>query len=232
MTEFEILLVDDDPRLQRLVEAHLTEHGFTVHCLPDGKKVDDALRAKTIDLLILDIGLPEEDGLSICRRLRARWNVPILMLTARGDAIDRIIGLEMGADDYLAKPFHPRELVARTRAILRRSSKADSAQESAGDQLEIGPFCLRKNQQEIWYRGERLPLSHADFLLLRMLMEHAGNPVSREQLMWMTRRRRLDAEDRSIDMHISRLRRILGNDGSAIIRTARNLGYQFFAPDP
>ncbi|MEY2342238.1 response regulator [Acidithiobacillus sp. IBUN Pt1247-S3] len=223
--------MDDDARLRSLVEAHLVEYGFIVQSLPDSERIEEVLQLRPIDLVILDIGLPHEDGLSICRRLRGVWDLPILMLTARGDELDRIIGLEMGADDYLAKPFHPRELVARVRAILRRSKNVNGSLSALDSELCIGPFRSRTDQQEISFRGKRLPLSRADFLLLHTLMERAGGPVSREQLLWISRGRRLDAEDRSIDMHISRLRRILGAEGNEIIRTVRNYGYQFFAPD-
>ncbi|WP_369573555.1 response regulator [Acidithiobacillus sp. IBUN Pt1247-S3] len=231
MDGHDILLVDDDARLRSLVEAHLVEYGFIVQSLPDSERIEEVLQLRPIDLVILDIGLPHEDGLSICRRLRGVWDLPILMLTARGDELDRIIGLEMGADDYLAKPFHPRELVARVRAILRRSKNVNGSLSALDSELCIGPFRSRTDQQEISFRGKRLPLSRADFLLLHTLMERAGGPVSREQLLWISRGRRLDAEDRSIDMHISRLRRILGAEGNEIIRTVRNYGYQFFAPD-
>ena len=231
MNGYHLLLVDDDLRLRGLVKAHLETEGFAIETLSNGEQIEHILQVKPVDLLILDIGLPQEDGLSICRRLRPHWDLPILMLTARGDELDRIIGLEMGADDYLAKPFHPRELIARIRAILRRSSRNGHRQITSPSQLKLGPFDVSAEREEISFRQSRLPLTHADFLLLYTLMRRSGEPVSREQILWITRRRSLEADDRSVDMQISRLRKILGNEGSEIIRTVRGRGYQFFAPE-
>ncbi|MFA7495052.1 MAG: response regulator [Acidithiobacillus sp.] len=226
-----ILVVDDDLRLRSLVESHLQGYGFAVRGMNDGRHLEAALTETPTDLIILDLGLPHEDGLQICRRLRQHHDIPILMLTARGDEVDRILGLEMGADDYLAKPFHPRELVARIQAILRRVRSATPHPENALTTYQCGPFQVDMTRQEIHHHDQKMTLTSAEFLTLAMLIKHEGQALTREKLMWLTRGRQLEADDRSIDMQISRLRRLLDNKPGRPrhIRTVWGHGYLFVA---
>ncbi|MDD5376047.1 MULTISPECIES: response regulator [Acidithiobacillus] len=230
-TRKQILVVDDDLRLRGLVESHLQGFGFGVRGMSDGRQIESLLAEAPVDLIVLDLGLPHEDGLQICRRLRQHHDVPILMLTARGDEVDRILGLEMGADDYLAKPFHPRELVARIQAILRRVRGANRPSGMATAPFQCGPFSVDMSRQEILRDGKALSLTSAEFQTLATLIQHEGQPLTREKLMWLTRGRQLENDDRSIDMQISRLRRLLdGSPGQPRhIRTVWGHGYLFVA---
>ena len=225
-----ILVIEDDPRLRTLVESHLRSYAFTVQGLSDGRQVERVLGERHVDLIILDLGLPGEDGLQISQRLRQKHSVPILMLTARGDELDRILGLEMGADDYLAKPFHPRELLARIQAILRRTRGAPPPA-NIEESRTAGPFRMDRKRQEIFLDGERLELSTAEFFTLAAFIDHEGEVLSREKLLRLSRQRSRDPEDRSIDMQISRLRRVLGDDQrpNRHIRTVWGRGYLFVA---
>lgn len=226
-----ILVVEDDLRLRSLLESHLRSFGFAVQGQATGQGIKDILREGKIDLLVLDLGLPKEDGLQICQRIRRDSQIPILILTARNDELDRILGLEMGADDYLTKPFHPRELIARIQAILRRTrASAPSSREAPAEQI-IGPFRIDRARQEIFLNDRLLELTTNEFLTLAVLIEHEGQILSREKLLWLTRQRNLDPEDRSIDMQISRLRRLLGDDQreQRRIRTVWGRGYLFVA---
>jgi two-component system phosphate regulon response regulator OmpR len=226
-----ILVVEDDVRLRGLVESHLRSYAFSVQGLGDGRQVERVLAESAIDLIVLDLGLPGDDGLQICRRLRQQCAVPILMLTARGDELDRILGLEMGADDYLAKPFHPRELVARIQAILRRTRGPAPPPARVEESCKVGPFRVERRRQEIFLEERRLDLSTAEFNTLAVLIDHEGQVLSREKLLRLTRQRSHDPEDRSIDMQISRLRRLLGDDRreNRHIRTVWGRGYLFVA---
>ncbi len=228
-----ILVVEDDLRLRSLVQSHLRSYAFSVQGLGDGRQVERVLAESAIDLIVLDLGLPGDDGLQICRRLRQKCSVPILMLTARGDELDRILGLEMGADDYLAKPFHPRELLARIQAILRRTRAPALPLARVEESCEVGPFRVDRRRQEIFLQEKRLELSTAEFNTLAALIDHDGQVLSREKLLRLTRQRSHDPEDRSIDMQISRLRRLLGDDRreNRHIRTVWGRGYLFVA-DP
>ncbi len=221
-----ILVVDDDDELRALLQSYLGEHGFDVAAVPDGSGMRRELADSGFDLLILDVMLPGEDGLALCRELRSKSRIPILMLTARGDELDRIIGLEMGADDYLPKPFHPRELLARIRSILRRVQ--DLAGEAparvfhfAGWTLDIGLRHL------VGADGVAVPLSTGEFRLLQSMAENANRVMSRDRLMDVLSGREAGPFDRSVDVMISRLRRRLGDDGREpeIIKTVRNEGY-------
>jgi two-component system phosphate regulon response regulator OmpR len=228
-----ILVVDDDLRLRSLVEAHLRQVGFTVDGVRDGQGLDHKLHGGEVDLIILDLGLPDEDGLQICQRLRLTYDTPILILTARGEEEDRLPGLEMGADDYLSKPFHPRELIARVQAILRRTKPMNRGRQHA-DEPEIcmkGAFVVDTRRQKILWRGEPLELSQADFQTLSTLIKHEGQPLSRERLMLLSRGRTYASDDRSIDMQISRLRKLLDSktDGAQHIRTVWGSGYMFLS---
>lgn len=221
-----ILVVDDDDELRALLQSYLGEQGFSVAAVPDGSGMRSELADNGFDLVILDVMLPGEDGLALCRELRSKSRIPILMLTARGDELDRIIGLEMGADDYLPKPFHPRELLARIRSILRRVQ--DLAGEAptrafhfAGWTLDIGLRHL------VGSDGVAVPLSTGEFRLLQAMAENANRVMSRDRLMDVLSGREAGPFDRSVDVMISRLPRRLGDDGREpeIIKTVRNEGY-------
>ncbi len=220
------LLVEDDLRLAQLVTEYLGLNGVVVTHVGDGRQgLEEALRFR-YDVVLLDLMLPGRDGLSICRDLRARSDVPILMLTARGEETDRVIGLEMGADDYLSKPFSPRELLARIRALLRRV-RGQAGPATAV--LRIGDLELDPSARRAVYRGAELDLTGYEFDLLRVLAERAGRILSREQLMELARGAADEAFDRSIDVHVSRLRQKLGDDARAprLIKTIRGAGYLY-----
>ncbi|WP_040570683.1 response regulator [Methyloversatilis thermotolerans] len=227
-----ILVVDDDPDLRELLRDYLGKQDMDVRTVADGAGLRAALEREPCDLLILDIMLPGEDGLSLCREIRARSKLPILMLTARGDELDRIIGLEMGADDYLPKPFHPRELLARVRSILRRAPDRAEGDGSvrglkfAGWTLDLGARHL------VDEAGVVTPLSSGEFRMLNALVENANRVLSRDQLMDVLAGRDAGPFDRTVDVMISRLRRRLGDDGREprIIRTLRNEGYVLNGP--
>lgn len=217
-------MVDDDPRLAAMVSEYLGEAGLRVSVAPDGRSGLERLAREPYDAVILDLMLPDMDGLEVCRRLRGRSDAPVLMLTARGDAMDRVVGLEMGADDYLPKPFEPRELLARVRAILRRREAGRGAGVLRFGRLEIDrdARCARVD-------GVERPLTSHQFTLLVALAEHAGRVLSREALMDLVRGETLEAFDRSIDVHVSRIRAAIENDPRhpRRILTVRGAGYVF-----
>lgn len=228
-TQPNILIVEDDTEIRELVAAYLRDHGFAVTEAIDGKTLDAALaRDGMPDLLILDVMMPGEDGLSICRRLRARSGVPILMLTARAEDIDRIVGLELGADDYLAKPFNPRELLARIRAILRRGERQ---RESDGERIRVDHLLVNVARREVVLAASQtaLDLTSAEFDLLECFVRHPGRVLSRDQLMDWTRGRTADAFDRTIDVQVSRLRKKIETEETTLIKTVRNHGYLLIA---
>ena len=221
-----ILVVDDDAELRALLQSYLGAQGYEVVAVESGQALRRELAAGSFDLVILDLMLPGDDGLSLCRELRATSSLPILMLTARGDELDRIVGLEMGADDYLPKPFHPRELLARIRSILRRMQDRAGvaparALRFAGWSLDIG---LRHLLGE---DGVAVPLSTGEFRLLHALAESANRVLSRDRLTDVLSGREAGPFDRSVDVMIGRLRRRLGDDGRepTLIKTVRNEGY-------
>lgn len=225
-----ILVVDDDDELRQLLQTYLGEQGYAVQTVPDGAAMRALMSTQSFDLVILDVMLPGEDGLSLCRELRARSRIPILMLTARGDELDRIIGLEMGADDYLPKPFHPRELLARLRSILRRVQ--DASGEGPARELHFAGWTLDLGARHLLGAdGVAVPLSSGEFRLLQALAENATRVLSRDRLMDVLSGREAGPFDRSVDVMISRLRRRLGDDGREpeIIKTVRNEGYLFAA---
>lgn len=229
-----VLVVDDDARLRALLERYLSEQGFQVRSVANGEQMDRLLTRENFHLMVLDLMLPGEDGLSICRRLRNSNNmIPILMLTAKGDEIDRIVGLEVGADDYLPKPFNPRELLARIKAVLRRqvieAPGAPSAEETI---IEFGEFRLNLGTREMFRGEEAMPLTSGEFAVLKALVTNAREPLSRDKLMNMARGREYSAMERSIDVQISRLRRMLEVDPGKprYIQTVWGLGY-VFVPD-
>ncbi|WP_153445901.1 osmolarity response regulator transcription factor OmpR [Vibrio algicola] len=231
---YKILVVDDDARLRSLLERYLTEQGFQVRSVANAEQMDRLLTRENFHLMVLDLMLPGEDGLSICRRLRHDNNqLPIVMLTAKGDEIDRIVGLEVGADDYLPKPFNPRELLARLRAVLRRQSvEAPGAPSSDEEIVTFGEFTLNLGTREMFRAEEPMPLTSGEFAVLKILVTHSRTPMSRDKLMNMARGREYSAMERSIDVQISRLRRMLEEDPShpRYIQTVWGLGY-VFVPD-
>ncbi len=226
-----LLIVDDDPALRELLGAYLGQHGYRVSALPDGNALREALERDPPDLLILDLMLPGRDGLELCREVRARSSLPVIMLTARGDDTDRIVGLEMGADDYLPKPFNPRELLARVRALLRRARATPTADGEPGTEparLRFAGWTLDTLARHlVGADGLVVPLSGAEYRLLKVFVERPNRVLNRDQLLDLTRGREATPFDRSIDVQVSRLRRRLGDDprNPAIIKTLRNEGY-------
>jgi DNA-binding response OmpR family regulator len=219
-----ILLIEDDLRLAEMVSSYLGEAGFSVTHAATGNAGISLATRDGFDALILDLMLPDIDGLEVCRRVRARAGTPILMLTARGDAMDRVVGLEMGADDYLPKPFEPRELLARLKAILRRRGGDEPREMLRFGRLQIDPGAL-----EVRLDGEPRPLTSHQFALLLVLARHAGRVMSRDAIMDLLKHERLEAFDRSIDVHISRIRAAIEDNPKKPRRviTVRGAGYVF-----
>jgi two-component system OmpR family response regulator len=224
-----ILIVDDDRDIRTLLAEYLEGNGLAAQAVPDGAAMWKALESERVDLIVLDLTLPGEDGLTLCRSLRAQSNLPVIMLTARGDALDRILGLEMGADDYLPKPFEPRELLARIRSVLRRSAMpAQPADPVRAQRLRFGDWVLDLGARHLVGKsGVVVALSGAEFRLLKIFLEHPNRVLSREQLLDLTRGREADAFDRSIDLQVSRLRQKLADDARSprLIKTVRSEGY-------
>lgn len=231
---FRILVVDDDLRLRDLLKRYLGEQGFNVKVVNDAAQMDKALLREHFDLMVLDLMLPGEDGLAICRRLRGTGNqIPIVMLTAKGDDVDRIIGLEMGADDYLPKPFNPRELVARIHAVLRRQPQTPPGAPVADDEdVSFGQIVVQLGNRVLIRNGEETLLTTGEFALLKVLLQHPRQPLSRDRLMELARGREYDVFDRSIDVQISRLRKLIEEDPGKprYIQTVWGFGY-VFVPD-
>jgi two-component system OmpR family response regulator len=231
MAQRTMLIVEDDREIRSLLADFLAREGFKAICAADGAAMDKALDHARPDLVVLDIMLPGEDGRAICRRLRAKGNLPILMLTARGEDVDRIIGLEIGADDYLLKPFNPRELLARIRAILRRVDGAGVKE--AISRVTFGALLADFNTRSVVTTGgASIDLTSAEFDLLVCFLERPKRVLSRDQLLDWTRGRSADPFDRTIDVSVSRLRRKLSSADPAagqIIKTVRNGGYLFAA---
>ncbi len=218
-----ILLVDDDAELCGLLGEFLRREGFTVDCEHEGNRGLERASQTGVDLVVLDVMLPGIDGFEILRRLRQHSKVPVIMLTARGEDVDRIVGLELGADDYLPKPFNPRELAARIRAILRRYEPRPPAKDG---RLEVNGVLLDPGTREVFAHGKRVELTTFEFDILEMLMRSAGRVLSRDALMENFYNRKATPFDRSIDMHISHLRKKLDR-GDSLIKTIRGVGYQF-----
>lgn len=219
-----ILLVEDDTRLAAMVSDYLGEAGFRLTIAPDGAAATRQIESADFDAVILDLMLPDADGLDLCRAIRGKSDVPLLMLTARGDPLDRVVGLELGADDYLPKPFEPRELLARLRAILRRRGAGVAA-----DVLRFGRLEIDRAAREVRLDGLRRALTGQQFTLLLALAERAGRVLSREALMDVTKGEALEDFDRSIDVQISRLRAAIEDDPKRPRRilTLRGAGYVF-----
>jgi len=229
-----ILIVDDDREINALLAEYLEKNGYRAFTAGDGKAMWKTLDEARIDLIVLDLNLPGEDGLTLCRNLRTRSSIPIVMLTARGEPLDRILGLEMGADDYLPKPFEPRELFARIRSVLRRTRALPPEMESAEPkQARFAGWTMDFTARHLINPQDVVvALSGAEFRLLKIFIDHANRVLSRDQLLNMTQGRDADPFDRSIDLQISRLRQKLGEDARApqIIKTVRNEGYVLATP--
>lgn len=219
-----IAVIEDDDEIRHLVGGLLSREGMTVHPCRTAAEFDTLLGQRPVDLAIVDIMLPGEDGLSLCRRMRATGDLPMLIVSARSDDVDRIIGLEIGADDYLPKPFNPRELLARIRALLRRHRAPDEAAPLAFGRLQIDP-----GSRTVRVDGEERRLTSRQFDLLLVLANHPGRVLSRERLMDLLGGDERDAFDRSIDVHVSRLRALIEDDPRAPRRliTIRGAGYVF-----
>src|ERR1700736_6646925 len=231
-----ILVIDDDVELCHLVGEYLRAEGFAVECVHDGESGLKKATAGEYLLAVLDVMLPGINGFEVLRRIRATSRLPVLLLTARGEDVDRIVGLEIGADDYLPKPFNPRELVARIRAILRRtraSERAASGQPS--ESLRVGDVELDPGTRTVLQNGKPVELTSVEFNLLHVLLREAGRVVARERLVDIVLSRKFSPFDRSIDMHVSKVRKKLGDsdNSSDHIKTVRGVGYIFAHPrDP
>ena len=221
-----VLIIDDDEELCDLVSEYLSVEGFGTEAVHDGETGLKRARAGDYDMAILDVMLPKMNGFEVLRELRKDSMLPVLMLTARGDDMERIVGLEIGADDYLPKPFNPRELVARLRAILRRSAQDESDGPNA-EKLTVDDLELSASSRSAKLSGKELPLTSVEFDLLAALLREAGNVIKKEDLSESVLDRELSPYDRSLDMHISNLRKKLGQraDGTDRIKTVRSVGY-------
>lgn len=228
-TREHLLIVDDDKEIRNLLTDYLEQAEYRVTAVGDGKAMRRVLEANRIDLVILDLMLPGEDGLTLCRELRAKTNLPVLMLTARGDEVDRIIGLEMGADDYLAKPFNPRELLARIKSVVRRAQALPPNMESDKvHTLRFAGWTLDVTSRNITAEdGLVVPLSGAEYRLLRVFLDHPQSVLAREQLLELANGREAILFDRSIDVLVGRLRKRLRDDSRepVLIKTVRGEGY-------
>jgi two-component system phosphate regulon response regulator OmpR len=232
MNKAKLLVIDDDLRLRELLKRYLSEQGYVVDAVADGAAMDRNLARQRYDLLVLDLMLPNEDGLAICRRLRAKGEAtPIIMLTAKGDDVDRIVGLEMGADDYLPKPFNPRELAARIQAVLRRQvpMPLPGAPDASGASITFGEFTLDLGTRTLSRNNEPVSLTSGEYALLKVLATHPREPLSREKLTELARGREYGPFDRGVDIQVSRLRRLIEADTAnpAFIQTVWGFGYVF-----
>lgn len=229
-----ILVVDDDREIRSLLERVLKKHGFRVKTAADGRTMREALAGGRVDLVLLDVMLPGEDGLALCRELRATSAVPVVMVSALGEETDRIVGLEIGADDYLPKPFNGRELTARIRAVLRRTAaSAPPGLDEPERTLSFEGWVLNLARRELRTpAGEAVDLTAAEFDLLAVLAQRPGRVLSRDQLLDLTRGRTADVFDRSVDIHVSRIRKKIEADPRepALIKTVRSGGYVFAVP--
>ena len=233
-THQHILVVDDDARLRDLLTRYLTEQGFEVKAVADGQQMDKARAREHYHLIVLDLMMPGEDGLSICRRLRGQGDTtPVIMLTAKGDEVDRIVGLEMGADDYLPKPFNPRELLARMHAVLRRQgSRPPGAPDDAQECIRFSNIEVDLAARTLKRGDEIVSLTTGEFAVLKVLLQHPRQPLSRDKLMTLARGREQGPFDRAIDVQVSRLRKLIEPDPAQprYLQTVWGFGY-VFVPD-
>lgn len=223
-----VLLVEDDDELRELLTRYLSGQGFSVREAANGKDGLALALGQHCDIVVLDIMLPDINGLEVLRELRAQTHLPVVLLTARGDEMDRIVGLEVGADDYIPKPCNPRELVARLQAILRRVAWDQKAE--VEEARHYGDLRVELDHRRIYQNDEPLELTATEYEILQVLLAHAGSVVRKTDLMQWALGRRLEAFDRTLDMHISNLRKKLGNDDPPRIETVRGLGYSYRVP--
>ncbi|MEE3279144.1 MAG: response regulator [Pseudomonadota bacterium] len=223
-----LLLVDDDPELRELIGDYLTKQGFDVKTAGNGQEMDDVLQRHRIDLVLLDLMLPGEDGLSIAKRIKRTEGFPIIMISAQGQDVDRIVGLEIGADDYLGKPFNPRELLARIRAVMRRTQMPPAGSET----VEFGEFILDRKARRLTQAGDYVQLTSGEFDLLGILVDYPDTVMDRDKILDLLTGAERSPFDRSIDVRITRLRSKIETDPSApaYIRTIWGRGYMF-CPD-
>src|SRR5271154_3223687 len=225
-----VLLIDDDRELCRMLAEYLAPEGFKISAVHDGDEGLYLLGRHHFDLVVLDVMLPRLSGLDVLRQLRQKLTTPVLMLTARGEEVDRVVGLELGADDYLPKPFNPRELVARMRAILRRT-RSDKSGPAAPEIVRVGEIELDPATRSVRRDGQPVDLTSVEFNLLEVLLREAGRVVPRERLVNAVLSRKFSPFDRSIDMHVSKVRKKLGDtDNDEHIKTIRGVGYIFARP--
>ncbi len=230
--ENRVLIVDDDAKLRELLQEYLEGNGFRVITLSDGMNVPGSIEAESPDILILDIMLPGKDGLDVLKEVRRKSQIPVIMLTAKGEDADRIVGLELGADDYLPKPFNPRELLARMKAVMRRTTQEPSTETPLSKEeniIEVGGLTLNRSRQNVLAYGKEIELSSTEYKILEALMSHPNVILSRDQIMNFARGRDFMAFDRSIDVHISKLRSKLEADPRSprCIKTIWGSGYMF-----
>lgn len=230
----QLLVVDDDAGIRELLSQYLVEQGFGVSAVEDGAAMDAWLAENPADLVILDLMLPGEDGLSLARRLRSDYRLPVIMVSARGEEIDRIVGLEVGADDYLAKPFNLRELLARIRAVLRRMSPTSDPETGAESQYSFGPFRFEPEKRVLLRGADEVDLSRAEFELLSVFVEHPNRILSRDFIVECLGGNDRDPFDRSIDVRVTRLRHKIEKDPAnpRFVRTVWGVGYQFNPEEP
>lgn len=230
-----VAVVDDDGRIRDLLRRYLGQEGFEVLLAEDARALERLRRRECLDLIVLDLMMPGEDGLSVCRRLRAANDrTPMIMLTAKGDDVDRIVGLELGADDYVAKPFNPRELLARIHAVLRRRppTEVPGAPSSLGEKVVFGPFEFDLALRQLTRDRQPVELTTGEFSMLKALVRHPRQPLSRDKLAQMTRGREFEPFDRSLDVQVARLRKLVEPDPAhpRYIQTVWGVGY-VFVPD-
>ena len=232
-----VLVVDDDPSIRDMLAEYLGSHGFTVAQAADGDAMRTEIERAAPDVVLLDLRLPREDGLTLARYLRERYDVGIIMVTGAGEVVDRIVGLEVGADDYVTKPFDPRELLARIKSVLRRSqarpaAEAPAAAGGAAQRVRFGRCRLDVASHQLFdANGGEIPLTSMEFDLLKIFVEHPGKALSRDRILTLTKNREWDPYDRSVDIRIARLRRKVETDpeNPQVIRTVRGVGYMFVA---
>jgi DNA-binding response OmpR family regulator len=222
-----VLLIDDDARMYELLAQYLGQNGISVTHAADGGRGLAALEAGAYDAVLLDVMMPGMDGLEVCKRIRTKSRIPVLMLTAKGDETDRVVGLELGADDYLPKPFSPRELLARLRAVLRRAQPS-----AVADRLEAGGVSVDVAGREVRVEGKLVDLTGLEFDLLVALVRRAGRVIPRDALLGEAGRSDTVVGERTVDVHISHLRQKLGDAGTRLIKTVRGVGYVFAKEGP
>jgi len=218
----EILIVDDDQRLFELLSSYLAQNDVKARSAPDGQTALRLLESSPVDAVLLDVMMPGMDGLAVLRKIREKSDVPVIMLTAKGDETDRVVGLELGADDYLPKPFSPRELLARLRAVVRRMQSRTIRQK-----LVVSSVAVDLESRRVECSGQAVELTGLEFDVLVALMQRAGRVVARASLLELAGRSDVTVSDRTVDVHVSHLRKKLGDDPPRLIRTIRGVGYMF-----